>query len=670
MRISLINAILLPLAMLALIPLLVHLFARSRPPRYAFSSVEFIRRILKDTMRMRRPQDWIALALRTLFALALIALFLRPVLFGSRATADPFERRNVVLVVDRSASMGCMEGGQTRFASACAEASELIAGLSAKDRCNIIWLDANPDAVFHELGANMSYLQQALRRATVSNEAGAIEAAIAQAVALLTSAEGHLEINLVSDFQASAWENLHPSIPETMNLVFLPIAQADVANVALVKVSVSPSVSIAGETVIVSCEVANYSEVDVRHTVYAELGESRQNREITLPPWQSATVSFACVFEQAGEAILHLSISEDAFAGDNDRFGRHTIVPHYRAALVAYDEEPAATWRRALDALGQYQRDLRPETTLPETGDLDALLISGWKGEAPERLIEAAESGCAVIVSPASGMPLSALSTLAQSAAPATKSSLSRQSPSSPNSLRLTTPDDPVFEVFESGAFGDPGRGAIQSRLAIPRDFPGLHSVLLGYDDGVPALARLHPSSALYLWNLPVADGRSTWIQQGAFVPLFGELLASSRRAAIPYSFFPGSSLSYESPSPIAEKDLKLLTPSHAEWPQHMSSRVTGVAAVSDPVEQPGIYTWQVNGQTVANTPVNFPPIESDLRPLAADALHADASTVVHSGREAKRLRDGIKLWPFLLGLAALALTLETLFIWHRRPTR
>ena len=72
---------------LAAVPLAVHLFARSNPPKYSFSSTVFLQRIMKKTARLRKPQDWLLLLLRTLAALALLFVFLQPLLTGEGAVA-------------------------------------------------------------------------------------------------------------------------------------------------------------------------------------------------------------------------------------------------------------------------------------------------------------------------------------------------------------------------------------------------------------------------------------------------------------------------------------------------------------------------------------------------------------------------------------------------------
>ena len=58
----------------AAIPLLVHLFARSRPREREFSSLIFLRRAVKRHVRLRRPKDWLLLAVRTLAAACLAAV--------------------------------------------------------------------------------------------------------------------------------------------------------------------------------------------------------------------------------------------------------------------------------------------------------------------------------------------------------------------------------------------------------------------------------------------------------------------------------------------------------------------------------------------------------------------------------------------------------------------
>ena len=71
MSLTFANAGLAALLLLGAVPVLIHLFARSRPPAFAFPSVAFLRRVARRTARVKRPQEWLLLAIRTLLALAL-----------------------------------------------------------------------------------------------------------------------------------------------------------------------------------------------------------------------------------------------------------------------------------------------------------------------------------------------------------------------------------------------------------------------------------------------------------------------------------------------------------------------------------------------------------------------------------------------------------------------
>jgi len=180
---------------------LVHLLSRARPPVYRFSNIEFLRRVLRSTARLRRPKDWLLLALRSLALFALAAAFTAPVLV-SKSASLPGEKSTVILLVDRSASMAAREGAANRFDAACAQAARFL-DQAKPDSANLIWIDAEPDAAFPEPGPNLAYLTNQLQQAKPRPEAGALTAAFDLALRQLAKVGGHRELVIISDFQAS-----------------------------------------------------------------------------------------------------------------------------------------------------------------------------------------------------------------------------------------------------------------------------------------------------------------------------------------------------------------------------------------------------------------------------------------------------------------------------------
>ena len=663
MTFSLVNWVLAPLAALVLVPLLVHLFARSRPPRYAFSSLEFLRRVMRQTLRVKRPRDWIVLLLRTLLAACLIALFLRPI-SRSAGSASPFERRNVVVVIDRSASMAALSGGRSRFATACAEASELLADLGRRDAANVIWMDAAPDAVFPELGPNVPFLLGNVRSASVSFEAADIEQALQMAVALLREADGAREIDVVSDFQATAWGNLRLPDLEGAALVAVPAAGDPAANTALTDLALTPADPLPGEPVLVSCSVWNYGDLPVRPSLFLSAGETRQSRELFLPPWSRTTAQFELAFPAAGSAAITAECSEDDFAADNARHAVAHVRPHLRAGVVGTRTPTADVWERALRALGLFRIENHATLDTLE-GDWDALLLADWNGEQPERLRQAARQGTVVLCAPAPGGETSTLHSLL-SGSPLPDASeksvpLARRTASTPMHLVVAAPDDSLFTLFSQGAYGDPSRGYFNAALGLPA-LPADATTLLSYGQDLPALVRLG-RDPLYLWNLDLDPANTDWPQQAAFLPLFGELFLGQRgRTSGNSDRLPGIPIPLDVP-PGTPIEL------HAVAGRDGSSQQLP-AAPGAPIRllpnAPGIFEWRSpENERQGMVAVNLFPGESDLRPLTDAEVRAHISSTLVSGRRARDLREGVEWWPWLLALALAWALLEGLALWN-----
>lgn len=663
MTFSLVNWVLAPLAALVLVPLLVHLFARSRPPRYAFSSLEFLRRVMRQTLRVKRPRDWIVLLLRTLLAACLIALFLRPI-SRSAGSASPFERRNVVVVIDRSASMAALSGGRSRFATACAEASELLADLGRRDAANVIWMDAAPDAVFPELGPNVPFLLGNVRSASVSFEAADIEQALQMAVALLRDADGAREIDVVSDFQATAWGNLRLPDLEGAALVAVPAAGDPAANTALTDLALTPADPLPGEPVLVSCSVWNYGDLPVRPSVFLSAGETRQSRELFLPPWSRTTAQFELAFPAAGSAAITAECSEDDFAADNARHAVAHVRPHLRAGVVGTRTPTADVWERALRALGLFRIENHATLDTLE-GDWDALLLADWNGEQPERLRQAARQGTVVLCAPTPGGETSTLHSLLSGSplpdASENSGPLARRTASTPMHLAVAAPDDPLFTLFSQGAYGDPSRGYFNAALGLPA-LPADAIPLLSYGQDLPALVRLG-RDPLYLWNLDLDPANTDWPQQAAFLPLFGELFLGQRgRMSGNSDRLPGIPIPLDVPpgTPI-----ELHAVAGGDGSSQPLPAIPGAPMRLLP-NAPGIFEWRSpENERQGMVAVNLFPGESDLRPLTDAEVRGHISSTLVSGRRARDLREGVEWWPWLLALALAWALLEGLALWN-----
>ena len=98
---SFLQPLLLSLAVLAALPILIHILGERRYKTIYFSTLRFLKEIKNDAMQKIRLIQWLILLLRTLLVIALVAAFSQPYLQNSAVqTPEPG-----ILLFDESISM-------------------------------------------------------------------------------------------------------------------------------------------------------------------------------------------------------------------------------------------------------------------------------------------------------------------------------------------------------------------------------------------------------------------------------------------------------------------------------------------------------------------------------------------------------------------------------------
>jgi len=641
---------LIGLLAIAVLPVLVHLLSRAKPALYRFSNVEFLKQVLRVTSRFRRPKDWLLLALRTVALLAISAAFLGPLLLSKNAPL-PGEKRSLVLLIDRSASMAAKEGAASRFEAACAEAGEILSNVRP-DLANIIWIDAEPDAVFPDLASNRDFLSEELARASVRPEPAALEAAFEMSLRQLRAAGGRPEVYIISDFQASAWKDFAPVVPEGVEVRMVPVAREDVANMAISSLVPLPAAPVIGQQMVVSCRVANYSSEPRRLSLTLDAGGSRQSQPLDIPPGGEAEAVFTVRCSAAGLMPISAEIDADAFPGDDRRFAVVRVRDSLRLAVAAADTDPAGlTMNQVTRAISWLQKVPVADVTRPPACDI--LFLPAWDGANPETFRALAASGTAVLIQATPGCPAASIAALFGDPADPAAAALSLESSdtgweAAPASTHL------AFRLFAGGEFGNPlgGRFLKRSRIAAPPS-----AVLAAaFGDGMPALLEAK-DRPLMVSNLSLDRSAGSWTNEAAFLPGLAEIFLHLMPAGSTEVFVaePGGSIAWTSPGldgsgkPVHEApdaSRPLLTVSGDTWQSAAPAT-------------PGIHRWLVSDQAVHLTAVNFPESESILNPLAAPPNLGPRSQAVASASRRAALDDGLPLWPWLVATAMLALMLE-----------
>lgn len=652
------NPAFLPLLALAGVPLLVHLISKAKPPEYRFSDIAFLRKIITTTARFKKPKDYLILALRTLALLALAAAFLLPLLLSENSPL-PGEKRTVILVIDRSASMAANEGAASRFDAATALASETLSS-SRPDLANIVWIDSAPTSVFPEPAPNIDFLADETAKAAPLPQAGAIAPAIELALRQLSEAPGRRELHIISDFQESAWKTFAPAIPKDVIVTMSKVAETDPANLAVTSLVPVPSSPVAGQQVVVQTRVANFSAEPRRISLTLDAGGSRQSHTLELPANGEAEAAFSVRVANPGLLPLTAEINADAaFPGDDRRHSVIRVRESLRLAIAAPETDPAAaTLAKVANAIPWLE--VIPEADPARLPPCEILCLPYWKGTDAEALAELSKT-ISLLVIPAPDCPAAALAALLGEKPDAASSLFPLQN--DPEGWEaVPAAAHPAFALFSGGQFGNPMAGTFRQRLKLPA-YPSAE-ILASFSDNAPALIRAKGRPILVA-AFPLDPSLTTWPQESPFLPAIAEILLHLEpgTASETFAALPGDTLSWTNPAMENSITPVLESPDGTSTPLTASGATWSSAAPA----VPGIHRWLISAQPVHLTAVNFPESESNLTPLAEVPTPKDSPNIPISS-SSNLSSSGLPLWPLLISAALLFILAEALLSTHGTP--
>jgi hypothetical protein len=292
--------VLVPLFFLGLVtlavPVIIHMVQRERKEVTEFPSLMFIRKIPFHSFRRQRVRNWLLLILRCAAIALLLAAFARPFFRSAALASVTSTAREVVILIDRSYSMGYDD----RWDRAKTAASDVVNQLGPDDRATVILFDSGAQA-----GSPSTTDRASLLGLIGEAELGSGSTRYGPALKL---AEGifedsdfpHLEAVLVSDFQRSGLESaLGVRFPEGTVMTPITVTSGEVAteNVSVDGVLFDREYFSGRERVSVAARVTNrgMGAVDSLDVSLAIDGREIETLAIELPPNDSSTVSFAPV---------------------------------------------------------------------------------------------------------------------------------------------------------------------------------------------------------------------------------------------------------------------------------------------------------------------------------------------------------------------------------------
>lgn len=620
------------------VPIFVHLIQRERRTVVEFPSLMFVQRIPYQSVERRRIHNWPLLLLRIAALAAIVVAFARPFTAVDPVQAAASGDREVVVLLDRSASMGYGD----RWARAQAEARRIVDGLSGSDRATIVAFDDTPEELVRA-SSDAGSLRAAIDAATVSSGGTRFAPALRLAQSRFSmSGAARKEAFLISDFQRSGWVRQEDiALPEGATITPVPVVDDDVATVAVASVALQREPFSGAERVTVTAGVVNRGAGAVPGLdVSLEIdGRVVGRQTIDLEPQATGAVTFEPVTVAESDVQGIVRAGTDALPADNSFYFVISPVRPVRVLVVDGDAaDQAGLFLRTALGLGREPsfvvEQVQASRLTPELLSGKAVVIvndAALSSAAAETLGAFAERGGGILLVVGERTPPGGWA-----AVPGTVSAPVDRMEARGATLGYLDYSHPVFEQFR-----DPRNGSfsairfIRYRAMQPQEGD---RVLARFDDGAPALVERRVGAGRVIALTSSLNG--TWNElprHAMFLPLLHELAAYLAQHETPEAWVTvGRMLDVSAPVAALVREGQLSAAGAAGdvrgvvvTPSGRQVTLGAGGAESILLSEQGFYSVRIAG--TGNRPpyvvaVNLAPEESDLTPI--DPALVLASTV------------------------------------------
>ena len=523
------------------IPVLLHLLLKQRNPRMRVSTLRFFEIQETRSSSRRKLRNLLLLLLRLLVFALIVLAFARPYLPEGWGGSPRPQRRDVILVLDRSLSLRAIDSGKPRWPAALAEARRILATLTEGDRAALIGIGERAE-VLSGFGPPSLILER-LKDLQPTVTRGDVSEALREAQSLVAALDspGAASVTVIGDLQRTGADQLdRVSLPRWLPVQFIRVGTVVSPNVAItdLRLPAEPNGPL-------SMIVANYGDRPVQNRSVRCLLDGQPVSEIAFSRGAGVSESLEWKLPRlsAGwhEAEVQLKDS-DALAEDNVRRlafqvpERIRVVAVENRSQVRSFEEQTFFVAAALDPFfgttnsgqGGFVVDiLRPEavaaavapnSTRPRP---DVVLLPAMRslpGEAVAALNTWVEHGGGVFFFGGDSLEPSRFNAEFGALSPGQWGAPVSANAEVPWRIGAFDRTSPVFRPFAAARSGGPAVAEFTRRHAVIANPES--TVLARFDDGHPfLLSRAVGRGAVLLANTSADTAWTDWPKHKSFVP-------------------------------------------------------------------------------------------------------------------------------------------------------
>lgn len=332
------------------IPLIIHLFFRSRFKTVQWGAMHLLERVVRVNRRRMKLTNWLLLLLRCAIPILLALCLARPVLTGFANLAGDGPKTLVIALDDSRSMSATPPGGTSRIETAKTYLREILDDLGRRDEV-ILVRSSRLSAIPAKAG--VADAVRALRKVTAQGGAvsiGNFVEAAHDAAQLASHPRRHVLV--VSDFQSNSLES--SSVDAARRVAETEIAdergnrcvfdflnvggQSDqLANLSVDAVSIDSPVVVGKRAGVYSATIRNSSELpahDLR-LVWSIDGKPLEPRLITVEAKSTATNRLTTVIDEPGMHEVAVSITRnDVLSEDNRRAVAVDVMREINVLLI------------------------------------------------------------------------------------------------------------------------------------------------------------------------------------------------------------------------------------------------------------------------------------------------------------------------------------------------
>ena len=386
------------------IPIAIHLIGKRRAERVPFAALDFLLRSNRRLRRRLRLRQRLLLLFRVMLFIAVALVLMRP--YAEVQSALPAMGRapvDAVLILDDSASMRGLYGGETLFVAAKRRAAAILEALPPGSLAAVL-RSSDPTSPEPRLIGDRRRLREAIAGLEVGYGAASLQEALGTAAALLRGRRSRGHCFVISDLTRWALPPGGLGAPGVGHFHRVLVGSAaGLVNRAVVRLTAGVSNAPGYRSLRFMARVCRFASASSKGTHGAKErlllrldGKIVAEANVTLPPSGCVEASFDHTFARVGLHRAVVSLNPDALPVDDQRYLDIHVASELRVALVDGAPSPLRYkdelyyLRTALETVVAGRRPIRTRTLTPQqvsgvrAAAFDVIVLANVEDLSPE----------------------------------------------------------------------------------------------------------------------------------------------------------------------------------------------------------------------------------------------------------------------------------------------